>query len=617
MRTYIGLLLVFLASFPASASSTPDHWVEVRSQHFVVLSNSSEKQARHVSTQFERMRLVFHTLFPNISDGDGTPITVLALKDKKDMQALEPESYLAKGQIDLAGLFLRGSDRNYILMRLDASGDHPYATVYHEYVHYLLRKTDEWMPLWLNEGLAQFYQYTDIQDKNVLLGQVSENEILYLRQNSLLPLPVLFKVDHNSPYYHEEQKGSAFYAESWALTHFIQITDREKNTHQLEDYVQLLSKHEDSVVAAQKAFGDLGQLQKKLDYYIQQGSFKFFIMKTAVVVDESAVQVRHVAMPEIDAVRADILVDNGRTKEAKALLEESLEQDPNNALAHEAMGFLKFREGDIQGAQKWFGEAVKLDSASCLANYYYASISMEIGDRDHDDAIESALRTAIKINPKFAPSYDALAMFYAMRHEKLTEAHLLNAQAVQLEPSNLRYRINTAQVLAQQNQTQIAISVLKTAAPFAKTPEEKAILQSQIEDIQHFQASLDGSHTVASPQPNETAGDAKLVIADHTEPKPKFPAGPPSGPHKNIKGVLRNVHCFYPNTLSLGVELPNKTVALYSNNFIKIEFSAANFTPAGTLDPCHGIEGMKAKVDYAEVTDNSVSGQIVSVELSK
>jgi hypothetical protein len=49
----------------------------------------------------------------------------------------------------------------------------------------------------------------------------------------------------------------------------------------------------------------------------------------------------------------------------------------------------------------------------------------------------------------------------------------------------------------------------------------------------------------------------------------------------------------------------------------KIECSATNFSPKGDLDPCHDIEGMKAKVAYAEVSDKTVAGQILSVELSK
>ena len=92
------------------------------------------------------MRSVFHTLFPRLQTDTGAPIIVLAIKDEKDFRALEPTAYLAKGQLKLGGLFLRGPEKNYVLLRLDAEGEHPYATVYHEYTHLLLSKA-EWMPL--------------------------------------------------------------------------------------------------------------------------------------------------------------------------------------------------------------------------------------------------------------------------------------------------------------------------------------------------------------------------------------------------------------------------------------------------------------------------------------
>ncbi|HYK49473.1 MAG TPA: hypothetical protein VEU94_07085, partial [Terriglobales bacterium] len=193
------LLLLFVWARPAHAK--PDNWIEVRTPHFIVVTNSNEKQARHLADQFERMRFVFHKIFPDAKVDPGSPIVVLAVKDKKNFEALEPESYLAKGQLKLAGLFLPAADKNYILLRLDAEFEHPYASIYHEYTHFLSRKAQEWMPLWLNEGLAQFYENTDINDKEVLLGQASEADLYVLQQNRLIPLPILFTVDYKSPYY--------------------------------------------------------------------------------------------------------------------------------------------------------------------------------------------------------------------------------------------------------------------------------------------------------------------------------------------------------------------------------------------------------------------------------
>jgi hypothetical protein len=56
---------------------------------------------------------------------------------------------------------------------------------------------------------------------------------------------------------------------------------------------------------------------------------------------------------------------------------------------------------------------------------------------------------------------------------------------------------------------------------------------------------------------------------------------------------------------------------LYNNNYYKIDYSAANFTPAGDIHPCDELEGMKAKVQYFSTADKTVDGQIVSMVLSK
>jgi tetratricopeptide (TPR) repeat protein len=633
MRRTIALLFLLAGSLSASARDSVDHWFEVRTPHFVVLTDTSEKQGLRVAAQFERMRAVFHILLPSASDSAGSPVIVLALKDRKAFQTLEPEAYLAKGQMDLAGFFMKAPDKNYILMRVDAQGEHPFATIYHEYTHFMMRSASEWMPLWLNEGLAQFYENTDIQEKEVMLGQADAALILYLRQNPLLPLTTLLKVNYSSPYYHDEQKGSIFYAESWALTHYIEITDAQKGTHRLQDYANLLARKEDPVVAAQQTFGDLNQLQRALYSYISQGQFMMFKLNKVVTVDESAFQVRPISNSDADATRADVLLYNGRVKDAQALIDSTLRDDPTNALAHETMGYLKFREGDLQGATKWYGEAVKLDSQSYLAHYYYASMTMQSAGQSQDPQIETSLRACIKLNPGFAPAYDALAMYYSRDAAKADEAHLLNIQAISLEPDNLNFRLNAAAVLMNEQRYTAALGVLRLASRIAKTPDEVVSVQTRIDQIEQYNAAVERSRqaTQASDTQNDstivtdtrtvtmTGSDGRKLILrpDAAQQGPKYPTEAPTGQHHTATGILRNVHCSYPTILTLSVDQAGKTVSLYRNDFNQIVFSAANFAPEGDLNPCTDIEGLKAKVAYAEVSDKSVAGQILSVELSK
>jgi tetratricopeptide (TPR) repeat protein len=639
MHKPLTALFLFCITYTALASESNEHWLEVQSPHFVVLTDSNEKQARRIAGQLEQMRSVFHTLLPGATDDKGSPIVVLALKDRKGFQSLEPAAYLAKGQLDLAGLFLRAPDKNYILLRLDAEGEHPFATIYHEYTHYMLSKAT-WLPLWLNEGFAEFYQNTDIRDKDVLLGQPSADDLIYLRQNRLLPIATLLKVDYTSPYYHDEQKGSVFYAQSWALTHFLVVNDRQKNTNRIRDYALFLIKGEDPVTAAQHAFGDLNQLQRSLENYVQQSMFSAFKMNSSVTVDVASFQVQPLSTSEANAIRADFLVYNQRTKDAQELLATVLRDDPNNALAHETMGYLKFREGDIPAAKKWYAEAVQFDSHSYLAHYYFAVMSLQSGDRDHDAAIESSLRTSIAVNPAFAPSYDALAMFYAGRDEKFDQAHMLNVQAVQLEPENLSYRINTATVLSQQRQYTGAIGVLKVAVNVAKTPDQIAFVQNRIKQLEQFQASLDRAASQNAATQNRqtttqiTMAPTGATQADPTktmvfrrvdgkvigkiEATPNYPTADSTGPRHTVKGILRDVRCSYSNVLALTVDQPSgQKTTLYTNNYYKVVFTTINYEPDGDIKPCTGIEDMKASVKYAEVTDKSVAGQILAIDLSK
>jgi hypothetical protein len=101
----------------------------------------------------------------------------------------------------------------------------PFEPVYHEYVHYLTRRLVPHWPLWLVEGFAEFYGNIRIKGDQVFIGAPSTSHMLFLQQTSLLPISTLFDANSSSPYYNEKSKTSIFYAESWALTHYLTIRD--------------------------------------------------------------------------------------------------------------------------------------------------------------------------------------------------------------------------------------------------------------------------------------------------------------------------------------------------------------------------------------------------------
>jgi Tfp pilus assembly protein PilF len=621
MLKKIGLLLFVFVSL-APARDKVENWVQVRSPHFIVATNSSEKQGRRIAGQFERMRSVFHALFPKLQIDPSSPIIVLAIKDEKDFRALEPEAYLAKGSLQLGGLFLRAPEKNYVLMRVEAEGDHPYSVVYHEYTHLLLSKAD-WMPLWLNEGMASFYENTEIEENEVLLGKPSVNEVQLLRESRLLPLATLFAVDFKSPYYHEEQKGSIFYSESWALTHYLHVKDFHDKTARLPQYSELLAQKVDPITAATTAFGDLKKLEAELQVYVRQTAFTYFKKKLATDVDDSAFTAVPLTAPQADAVRADFLVYNQRIRDARTLLDHVLHDDPNNVSARETMGFLEFRDGHIAEAKKWYEQAVQLDSQSYLSHYFFAVMAMQDSpDSSSEAQVENSLRQAIKLNPTFAPAFDRLAVFLASRRQNLDEAHMMGLTAVTLDPGSVGYRVNVAMVLMEMQRGKDAVEVLRNAMKLAKTSEENEMLtqalihaeeysSAQAEVAEHQRRMSDEAKSVDAAMDSQESSDIsperpRLVRRDFV----------PSGPHRFVTGVIKDVHC-EQSVIDMAVKTNAKTVNLHSDNYYKLQFSALGFTPSNEMKPCSDLEGRPAKVEYVESSDKSQPPRLLSVELHK
>ncbi|HEV2578354.1 MAG TPA: tetratricopeptide repeat protein [Acidobacteriaceae bacterium] len=616
----VAISIIALLCVQAHAESTPT-WLQVSTPHFTVISDANEKQARHVADQFERMQAVFHRILPGAKSDLASPIFVLAAKNRRDFQALLPADRIGKGSLDLAGLFMQGSDRNYILLRLDAEGEHPFSTVYHEYTHYITREAR--LPVWLNEGIAEFYQNTDIDAHEIRFGQPSAADLELLRSKTLVPLPTIFDVGYDSPYYHDEEKGSMFYSESWALTYMLYLSDFTKKTTFVSNYLKALDAGQTSLTAAVSAFGDLGKLQNALKDELNQSSFKYLSLKMDTPNNEASYKVEALTPADANAYRADILVCNNRMDDAQKVIDSVLAANPNSALAYESEGLLHLRQNDIEGARKAYAQSAALHSTSFLAWYYAGVLNMRHSINENPE-IEADLQQSLKLNPNFAPANDALAGYYTATHKNLDDALRLSLTAVSAEPDNFHYRLNNANLHMVRNEIPSALSVLEAARPLAHNPAEIAELNARIEDIHRFEdrasaasAVPSGSVSTVSFSTHNADGKPSAVLpVNAATDDPHYPDGPPSGAHHTARGVLHNVQCSYPTVLTLTVDGGKHPVALYTNNMYKISYTAGNFVPKDALNPCK-LDGMKAAVSYTEVTDPRVAGQIVAIEVDK
>jgi len=513
-----GLLMSTMASRLALAGDKPA-WIELRSPNFIVVTNAGERQARRTAYQFEMIRAVFREYFGQKQESNEQPVMILAAKDENTLKGLIPEYWAQKGAAHPAGMYLGGSDADYIVLRLDVSLNQqayePFEPVYHEYVHYLTRQFIARLPLWMVEGLAEFYGNTRITDKSVSLGTPSTSNLEILHDQRALPVRVLFEIDASSPYYHEQNKTSVFYAESWALTHYLFSRDWHEHTHRVSDFIKLSAAGVDPKDAASRTIGDAKTLDEPLRNYTSNSSF------TAVKLDppkieESGFRVRPVTDTEALAVRADFMAHDRHYAEAQQMLQQALLADPKLGIVYDSLSFLALQKGNAADAEKWSSEGLALDSQDYRANYYYAWSLLK--GRSIDEAVlakaEASLRAVVKVNPGFVPAYDALAYVLAMGRgkEKLGEAYMMALQAVDREPGNVQHRLRVVEVLERQERAEDAVRVATLALSMAKTPEEAQAVSAALAGAQQLQASLQKIREIQTSESAAADGGSASVI---------------------------------------------------------------------------------------------------------
>src|SRR5258708_30516172 len=79
------LALCLFCTIGLSASASEKPWIEVRSEHFRVISDGDAQAAFAIAREFEQMRLVFAAGSVNMRLDSGTPLLVFAPRDLTSM----------------------------------------------------------------------------------------------------------------------------------------------------------------------------------------------------------------------------------------------------------------------------------------------------------------------------------------------------------------------------------------------------------------------------------------------------------------------------------------------------------------------------------------------------
>lgn len=464
-RARTALALLLLASWSGIART--DDWVEVRSPHFQVIGNAGTRRTRDTAAELERIRLVFGNALVHMPQEPRLPIVAFVVRDEEGFRELLPEYWEHEGPKP-GGIFHRGPDKHFIVLRLDASFDERYRIIYHEYFHLLMALNTRRLPVWLNEGLAEFWGTTRFRGSGVLMGMANAQHLDRCRRQNMMPLRDLLAITVN-PHVSDPDRVGIFYAESWALTHLLMLGDgKGGGAGTLGTFIGRVEEGADPQKTFVSLFGELDAMEEKLARYVRRGRFLELKMEAPEKIDEDSFRSTELSEANADALRGNFLVGDTRPDAALPLLERALELDANDGLALESMGFYYYRKQDYEKAKEWFSKATGVDSQSFLCYYYLARILMSDAS-GADERVMENLRRTIGLNPNFAPAYADLGNLYASSGVRLESAYGLAFKAAEIEPDNASYWINLGRILLRMQKPAEARAAASTASSVART----------------------------------------------------------------------------------------------------------------------------------------------------
>jgi tetratricopeptide (TPR) repeat protein len=480
------VLLFVLLTF-SNQLLAKDTWISVKSKNFYLIGNATEKDIRAVGTKLEQFRETFRLLFQQANISSSIPTTVIVFKDKTSYNPFRPKLSNGKPDENIAGYFQPSEDLNYITLSTEGEKADAYGTIFHEYVHFLVETNfgKSEIPPWFNEGLAEYYQTFKIEnDQKVTLGDIQNNHLGLLQRNELIPLKDFFEIDNLSLHQNGNHSRSIFYAQAWALMHYLIQGNKDLNK-KLGRFMDLLIQKVDAEKAFQEAFQmDYSQMENALRNYVKQSKYniQIYTFNNKLIFD-TQMTTSMLSEAEANAYLGDLLYHTHETEDAEIYLQKALALDANSSLANTSLGLVKMRQRKFDEAKKYLEKAIAIDQKnySVLFNYAYILIQEEMDEfgfvrefsKEKAVKIEDALNKSIQLNPSFPESYRLLAFVKMVNNESLDDSLALLKKALEYNPGSQELSFLIAQIYMRQQKFVEAKQIVEKISKTTDDPNLK------------------------------------------------------------------------------------------------------------------------------------------------
>ncbi len=498
--------VALLASAPAAAA--PMAPIRVATPHFELYTEENAPAARQFLRHLELVRAFFEQHGGALRPWSG-PVRIVGFRSLEEYRPYAPRA-------SASAHYQAAPERDTIVVSSLASASYPAAV--HEYVHLLIQRTGWSLPLWLSEGVAEFYSTLQPLPGNaVRLGDPPAGYLRMLRERPWLDAETLFSAERASPVYSDPQLRPLFYAQSWALAHML----AQQESHR-RDLPSMANAPERRPPAG---------LWRELEAYLAGTPLPSETLKLARRQQPPEPDVRQAGDLEWGLVLAEQLAGLASDMEAAKRAYDELgarypaRWEPPAALARLALG-----RGNLEEARRQFARAVELGVTDVEFYLEYA----ELGSGDPEGRV-GILRRALALSPddqeiqlRLALAlYDALD-FGAAREWMLKLRHVPEERAPDF------YRV-LAYVNDRLGLDSDARYAARRAVEAARTPEESESARRLLDFISR--PPPDVPQMVAEAPPAAEPAAAPVGV------RPPVPPAKPATPLYAVHGELIRFDC--------------------------------------------------------------------------
>ena len=360
--------LVTIALAPRAFAELPpaalqDTWIEVRSPHFRIVTNAGDRAGASACRRLEQLCAFFAATRPDLRPFPTLPTDVYLFRGAGVF-----DHYRVSSMENVAGFFSPRRGFNLMVMNADVDGDEFDKVLCHEYTHCFNFSNFAELPVWLNEGIAEYFGSFRPRGGRAEIGRNRDYLTAWVNTHPLLDFDLLFAVNTASDLYRKDNDlRRMVYAQGWLTVHYLSADpDRSKR---FGTFLEAMRRGKTPSVAFASVY-PRPEWQSLLDQVKEYARANFIQSRETAFTDPTSVTTGYAArtlstseaLAELGALVFELGPD--RRGEAEEHLRESVRLDVAAARSWAMLGRAADAGGDSAEAEKDYARAIALSGGA-------------------------------------------------------------------------------------------------------------------------------------------------------------------------------------------------------------------------------------------------------------